>query len=76
MFIATKDQIGLEVGCLKEELTITPFCIDNSLYEKAKAIADEQADKALDYLRTQTGRNEEESLRGYFENQGWKITNC
>ena len=76
MFIAVKDQIGLEVGCLKEELTITPFCIDNNLYEKAKAIADEEADHAMDYLKAQEGKNEEQLLRSYFEEKGWKITNC
>jgi hypothetical protein len=76
MFIAVKDKIGLEIGCLKEELTITPFCIDNDLYEKAKAIADEEADQALDYLKTREGENDELVLRSYFEEKGWRITNC
>ena len=76
MFIAVKDKIGLEIGCLKEELTITPFCIDNSLYEKAKTIADNEADQALDYLKAREGKNDEQILRSYFEEKGWKITDC
>lgn len=73
MFIAVKDQIGIEVECEKNGLAIIPFCINQELNGKAKEIANEEADHAIAFLESKDS-DSEELLKMYFEEKGWKIT--